>query len=129
MAKGFSVELTDILGNYVGDVTDIVEKSAKEAAQIASQQLKNTSPKGARGGRHYASGWAVKERLEGMTATFTVYNRVKPQLTHLLENGHIIRNKYGAYGRASAIKHIAPAEEAAAMKFEYRVRARLRGLR
>lgn len=128
MAKGVTVELTEILKKYTGDVTEVVEQSAKEAAEVATRQLKNTSPKRAKGGRHYANGWAVKETSEGMTATFTVYNRTKPQLTHLLENGHIVRNKKGTYGRAPAIKHIAPAEETAAMKFEYRVKARLRRL-
>jgi hypothetical protein len=40
-----------------------------------------------------------------------VYNRTMPGLTHLLENGHVIRNKKGDYGRTSGKKHIKPVEE------------------
>ena len=40
-----------------------------------------------------------------------VHNRTDYQLTHLLENGHVIRNKKGEYGRTRPIKHIAPVAE------------------
>lgn len=126
MAKSITADVSKILKDYVGDVTEIVEQSAKEAAEICTNQLKNTSPSGPGIKGHYASGWAVKEEHGGARASFIVYNKKKPQLTHLLENGHVVRNKKGTYGRAHPIKHIAPAEEAAAMKFELRVRARLR---
>lgn len=129
MSKSFSADVSELLKNYVGDATEIVEKSAKEAADICTNQLRNTSPSGKGRKGHYASGWAVKEESSGRVASFTVYNKKKPQLTHLLENGHVIRNKKGTYGRARAIKHIEPAEEAAAQKFELRVRARLRSIR
>jgi len=43
--------------------------------------------------------------------TAVVHNTKHYQLTHLLENGHVVRNKKGTYGRAPAIKHIAPVEE------------------
>ena len=126
MAKSVTADVTEILKDYIGDVTEIVEQSAKEAAEICTNQLKNTSPSGPGIKGHYASGWAVKEEHGGARASFIVYNKKKPQLTHLLENGHAIVNKKGRYGRTHPIKHIAPAEEAAAQKFELRVRARLR---
>ena len=121
-----SHDLSEILKDYIGDVSEIVEQSAREAAEIATNQLKNTSPRGKGIKGHYASGWTVKDETQGAMATFIVYNKKKPQLTHLLENGHVVRNKKGTYGRARAIKHIKPAEEAAIQKFELRVRARLR---
>lgn len=124
--RSVSADVSALLKDYVGDVREIVETSAKEAADIASNQLRNTSPSGKGIKGHYATGWAVKEESSGAVASFIVYNKKKPQLTHLLENGHVIRNKKGTYGRAHPIKHIKPAEEAAVMKFELRVRARLR---
>ena len=39
-----------------------------------------------------------------------VHNKTDYQLTHLLENGHVIRNKKGTYGRAPAHPHIKPIE-------------------
>jgi hypothetical protein len=32
-------------------------------------------------------------------------------LTHLLENGHIVRNQYGTYGRVNGDGHIKDAEQ------------------
>lgn len=129
MAKSVTADVTEILKNYIGDATEIVEKSAKEAADICSNQLRNTSPSGPGRKGHYSSGWAVKEESSGMRASFIVYNKKKPQLTHLLEKGHVVRNKKGTYGRTKPIKHIEPAEEAAVQKFELRVRARLRSVK
>lgn len=126
MSRNVAVDLMNILKDYVGDVDTIVEESAKEAADICANQLKNTSPNGPGRKGHYRTGWAVKPRREGRLVSFVVYNKRKPQLTHLLEYGHVIRNKKGFFGRTHPIKHIAPAEEAAAQKFELRVRARIR---
>lgn len=126
MSRSFSTDVEKILANYVGDVNKIVEESAKDAAEICQRQLFNTSPSGPGRKGHYSTGWAIKPESRGRLVSFIVYNKKKPQLTHLLENGHVIRNKKGTYGRTKPIKHIAPAEEAASQKFELRVRARLR---
>lgn len=126
MGRSLSTDVMKLLEGYVGDVDTIVEESAKEAAEICERQLKNTSPSGPGRKGHYKSGWAIKPENRGRLVSFIVYNKKKPQLTHLLENGHVIRNKKGTYGRTHPIKHIAPAEEAAAQKFELRVRARIR---
>lgn len=129
MSKSVTADVTRLLQDYIGDATEIVEKSARDAADICTNQLRNTSPSGRGRKGHYSSGWTVKEESSGRIASFIVYNKKKPQLTHLLENGHVIRNKKGTYGRTKPIKHIEPAEEAAVQKFELRVRARLRSMR
>ena len=124
MSKSFSVDVAKILEDYVGDVEEIVNESAKEAANSCKAQLKNTSPKKE---GEYASGWTVKQERSGKLVSFIVHNKTKPQLTHLLENGHVVRNKKGTYGRAHAIKHIQPAEKEAAQEFERLVRAKIGG--
>lgn len=129
MSRSFASDVTKLLDGYVKGADKIIEQSAKEAADICTNQLKNTSPRGKGRKKHYAAGWTVKSLSEGRLVSFVVYNKSKPQLTHLLENGHVIRNKKGTYGRTSPIKHIEPAEEAAVQKFELRVRARLRSLK
>ena len=85
------------------------EKSTKKAATETRKILKATSPKRYRG--KYASGWATKNLSEGQVTTFVVYNKKVPGFTHLLENGHVIRNKKGKFGRAPAHKHIEPAAD------------------
>ena len=101
-------QMEDILDTYSKDVkkvtTDAIDKTSKESVQ----KLKNTSPK--KSGK-YARSWTTKrERGRDGLVTVTVHNK-QYQLTHLLENGHIVRNKKGEYGRTRGIKHIAPVEE------------------
>ena len=106
MSRNMSVDIMKVLKDYVGDVDEIVEESAKEAAEICSNQLRNTSPNGPGRKGHYKNGWAVKPVRSGRLVSFVVYNKTKPQLTHLLENGHVIRNKKGTYGRTHPVKHM-----------------------
>lgn len=95
------------------ELLDEIDKHAQESvrsnvnsvAKEAVQKLRNGSPKKT---GEYASGWGMKKQGE---ADVVVYNRKAPGLTHLLENGHVIRNKKGTYGRVSGRKHIAPVEE------------------
>lgn len=106
------VDLLDILEEYLDDVNDISEKDFRKAAKEAVTELKQTSPKdkGA-----YAQGWAMKRDGD---LDYVVYNKGKPGLTHLLENGHIITNRRGGtqYGRVAARKHIEPARNNAEQK-------------
>lgn len=108
--KTASVEaqMADILDDYSKEVkkatTDAINKTSKESVQ----KLKNTSPK--KTGK-YARSWTLKkERGRDGLVTVIVHNK-QYQLTHLLENGHIVRNKKGEYGRTNGIKHIAPVND------------------
>ena len=107
MAKTESVtaQMTELLD----EVNKEIEQSAKTNIQLVAREsvvkLKNTSP--VKSGS-YAKGWGVKKQGD---MDVVVHNRTDYQLTHLLENGHVIRNKKGTYGRAPGIKHIKPVEE------------------
>lgn len=107
------------VADQMADILDVVSKNCKGALETASmsvaketvQTLKNTSPKKT---GDYAKGWKVsKKKIKGST-TIVVHNATDYQLTHLLENGHLIKNAKGEYGRTRPIKHIAPAAERAA---------------
>lgn len=102
MADSVTVQMQRILDEYDDEVKQASRESMKEEARDVSKKLRAVSPKktGA-----YASGWGSKQ-LDADTAV--VYNKKMPGLTHLLENGHVIRNKKGTYGRVAARKHIAP---------------------
>lgn len=118
MAKTGSVEIqmAEILNEYSEHVKEVVEKAAEESAKETAKELKNTSPKRP-GHGEYARSWTAKRNGGGWIA----YNSKHGQLTHLLENGHVIRNQYGEYGRAPAIKHIEPVEQSAIQDFENRI--------
>lgn len=103
-----TVQINEIAGEITEDVKAAMNEAADKVAQQAVQKLQNTSPKRP-GGGSYAAGWTYKQTPDGGV----VHNATDYQLTHLLENGHVIRNKYGTYGRAPAHEHIKPVEERA----------------
>lgn len=105
MAKTSSVEIqmADILDTVSKRVKGVLETDSLQVANETVQKLKNTSP---RKYGDYASGWKVSKKKG---ADWVVHNATDYQLTHLLENGHVVCNKKGTYGRAPAIKHIEPA--------------------
>lgn len=98
-------QMSHILDEEERRVREIAEKNIKEISKEAVQKLRNTSPKAS---EDYAAGWARKK--DGKLGMI-VHNSKHYQLTHLLENGHVIRNQYGQYDRAPAIVHIKPVEE------------------
>lgn len=100
-----SVQMQNLLNEVDKEVQGSVKRNVNGVANEAAQKLRNSSPK--RTG-DYASGWGTKKQGE---ADVVVYNKKAPGLTHLLENGHVIRNKKGTYGRTPGKKHIAPVEE------------------
>ena len=111
MTKSVTVQMTEILDEYSEEVQDVTNAAIKKVAKECVRQLKNMSPKRP-GGSSYARGWtATNTGKHGLISALTVHNRTDYQLTHLLENGHVVRNKKGTYGRAPAIKHIEPAEK------------------
>lgn len=88
----------------------IIDKFADDTVK----GLKNKSPRGHRRSKTYASGWEVKtnnrqNKKKGsiqLSYGVTVWNATNYQLTHLLEKGHLIVNKKGGVGWASAKPHI-----------------------
>lgn len=123
--KSVSAQLDKILEQYGRKADEAVEKSAKRAGRDTAKDLKNTSPKKT---GEYASSWSTKvTRSSGRLIGVTVYNK-RYQLTHLLENGHVIVNKKGEYGRTRPIKHIEPAEQEGIQNFEQLVRAELESI-
>ena len=121
METNLTVEVTKIIDEYNEHLKEIVDQCAEEEAKKLVKVLKATSPRGNRTQKKYASGWAVKKKDGG----YIVHNKTNYQLTHLLENGHIVRNQYGSYDRVSGQKHIEPAEKDAIKDFEQLVRERL----
>lgn len=106
-------ELEDILKEYIDKVDETTDDVMKKASSDTAKDLRSTSPK--RTGR-YAAGWTVKSEKGVRGMIYTVYNKKYYRLTHLLENGHVIRNKKGTYGRAPAHPHIKAAEDRAAQR-------------
>ena len=110
--KSVSIQMQQILDEFDDKVNDVLEKSADTVSKESVEKLRNTSPKKS---GEYAQGWTVKKESP---KSVIVHNATHYQLTHLLENGHVIRNKKGTYGRAPAHKHIKPVETWANKEFQ-----------
>lgn len=115
MSKDLRREVNKLLEEYVEDVQDILDDNAQYVAKETAKEIKNNAP---RKTGEYATGITSKLTTKGRNGkTFTVYNKNKPQLTHLLEHGHAKVNG----GRVSGTPHWAPAEETAIKEYEDRI--------
>lgn len=105
-------EIKTILDEYELEVIDDVDKAALATAKLGVKELKEKSPKSNRAnGGAYAKSWGyTKEKMPFGYTLYVIRNRKHYQLTHLLENGHLIKNQYGSYGRTKPIPHIKPVE-------------------
>lgn len=94
-----------------GDVcTEDIKEAVKKTAKDCVKEIKAKSPSDT---GEYRRGWRQATMFENANEIrIDVYNAKKPQLTHLLEFGHIVRNRPGGaiLGKAGAHAHIRPAE-------------------
>lgn len=115
-----------ILEEYGREAKEVVEEEAKRTADETVKELK-AFRKGAKEWKDYPKGWTSKKVDKGFRGvSYTIHNKKRPSLTHLLEKGHAIWNSPKA--RARSFPHIKPAEEKAKKSFEERVRKRIEDL-
>lgn len=113
--------IAEELAAYGEEVADGLKQEVRRVAAETAQTLKATSP---RDSGEYARGWAYRVEFENDgDIRVRVYNRKKPQLTHLLEHGHAKQNG----GRVEGHPHIGPAEQRAEQKLMKRVKVVVKG--
>ena len=109
MAESLTVQMAKILDEYRDRVEHVSEVAFDRVARETVKRLRSTSPKKT---GSYARGWALKRlKTRAGSMDIIVHNKTDYQLTHLLNNGHIVRNKYGEWGRYNGDNHIGKAEE------------------
>ena len=92
------------LENFNGFVLEMdFDKIAKEHAEELARKINSNISKEGWGGK-YADSWEVAQRKDVYIVHSTAY-----QLSHLLENGHLIVNKKGGVGWSAPRPHIKPA--------------------
>lgn len=116
MGKSMVAQLNDILDDIHTVLQDDYEGAAKEISRECVQRLKAVKWKTSTG-KNYSATWTLKrdKHSGGHLGTWIVHNSKNYQLTHLLENGHVIINKYGKQQRRNgggdstgSHKHIEP---------------------
>lgn len=100
-----TAQMNKILQEVGNGAEEALATGLRKVSKTTPAKLKDRSPKKS---GEYASGWRSK-KLDKRAVV--VYNAKQPGLTHLLENGHMIVNKKGSYGRYNGIKHIAPVDQ------------------
>lgn len=117
--------IADELRDYSEEVTEAVKESVDAAGKECVKILKKTSPKDT---GDYAKGWRKQKAYESRTdLRVEIYNATDYQLTHLLEDGHDIRNKPGGpiLGHVDPYPHIQPASDQASVLLERDVKIRI----
>ena len=124
MAETLSVQMDRILDEYSERVQNVSRVAVQRVGRESVKKLRNVSPK--RTGS-YARGWRLKTlKMSGNVTDVVVHNATDYSLTHLLEKGHVIRNKKGTFGRAPAHPHIKPVEEWANNELPAEIERKLR---
>lgn len=106
-------ELTNIVETFIRKENKVVVDVMPKVARVGKRSLRNNSP----GSGEYASGWRVVwEDKYRQQMGFVIWNPKHYRLTHLLENGHLIKNQFGGpfgKGRTSPQPHVATAQREA----------------
>jgi len=107
-------ELVQAIADYTEDVAAAISDDVTETTKAIVGEIKNTAP---RDTGEYARGWTRRKGRSPDEVSYTIYNRTKPQLTHLLEHGHAKRGG----GRVEGRPHIGPAVDRHIPAMERRV--------
>lgn len=111
----FNKAISDILADYTGEVTEVVQEETEKALKFAVKELKAKSPK--RTGK-YASSWKQKTEKGRLSAAGVVYNEKHYRITHLLEFGHAKRGGGRTGEKVPAFPHIEKVNDETVKKFE-----------
>lgn len=106
------IELADVIRQALDEYGEEIEEAVNEAGKLTAKDVAKAI-KGSNPGfnnHDYLQGWTQKETAKSrIKVEYTVYNRTRYQLAHLLEFGHA---KKGG-GRTRAFAHIKPVADKA----------------
>ena len=118
----------DIVKEYSDELVAKIPDIVKGAAKITVKALKKNAE--SIGGTMYRGSFKSKKGralISGET-TYVVYS-TQHRLTHLLEHGHVIRNRAGGpvYGMTRAFPHWKPAEQEGIDEIDEKIREAIEG--
>lgn len=108
-------EITTTIRQYTEEVSEAIERELDNTSKAVLDDIKANSP--VKTGK-YKAGWKRKKEGSGGSIKYTIYNKDKPGLAHLLEFGHA---KAGG-GRVAGKPHIRPAYDRHVSTMEDRIK-------
>ena len=111
-ADKLAEEIEKTLQDWQDVTNEAAVKGLAVTAERAVDKLHSADPEGSGdwgSWKAYNASWAVKQDTKKANSTMIIHNKKHYQLTHLLENGHALRNGK----RARAFEHIGPVAEEA----------------
>lgn len=136
MAKGEVVKpddladaISDIIKEYSDEIITNLPDIVQTVAKDAQKNLKKLIGEKFRGTGKYQKSIKVKRTGTGLNGktSYTLYS-TESRLTHLLENGHVIKNQTGkVYGMTQAVPHWSIVEEEAAEALEKKLTEKVEG--
>lgn len=103
MSNSVEVLLSRALTEVSKEEDEILFKCMSKAMRKAKRDVINNSPTLS---GEYKRGWTIRTKRLKYGFDGVIYNKDKPGLTHLLNNGHQKANQYGTYGRKEGDNHI-----------------------
>lgn len=110
MSNSVEVLLSRALTEVSKEEDEILFKCMSKAMRKAKRDVINNSPTLS---GEYKRGWTIRTKRLKYGFDGVIYNKDKPGLTHLLNNGHQKANQYGSYGRKEGDNHITKARNLA----------------
>lgn len=110
MSNSVEVLLSRALTEVSKEEDEILFKCISKAMRKAKRDVINNSPTLS---GEYKRGWTIRTKRLKYGFDGVIYNKDKPGLTHLLNNGHQKANQYGTYGRKEGDNHITKARDLA----------------
>lgn len=95
-------EIAETIAAYTENVSDAIDKEVERTAKAVQTEIKANSPE--RTGK-YKKGWSRRKSTQGGATTYTIYNKGRPSIAHLLESGWTRRDGKRVPGKP----HIKPA--------------------
>ena len=125
----FADEIQKILDEYgeeVGEkLSEITTRIGKKGAELLKSESLEKFPNSNKHKKRYGTTWTARAERKRLYTTVTIYNS-QPGLTHLLENGHLVKDGTGrVLGEAKAHPHISEVEQKLIKEFEKEVKSRL----
>lgn len=120
--------IAEVLAKYGEEVYDVLGDSVDEVADEAVTKLQGVTTYATGGHTEYPSSWVKEYEVSArIHKTVRIHNEEHYRLTHLLENGHVIKNGTGrTFGRTGSYPHIAPVDDWVQEELPRRVEGKLK---